>query len=146
MGAGLRRGLSAAVRVVVMRQAAAPTGAWKVVAVTLLLSSCTVFEPGSCTTEVLDGMVVEVVSAATGLPVTQGLIGTLVDGSYSESMTVVGNGLKGAAERAGNYTLMVRATGFVTWVREGIRVTEDECHVRTVELTVEMVPVTAGTQ
>jgi hypothetical protein len=44
-----------------------------------------------------------------------------------------------AGERAGTYDLTVRADGYADWVKTGVVVSEDECHVHTVSLTARMV-------
>lgn len=48
--------------------------------------------------------------------------------------------LLGAGERAGVYRVFVRKPGFADWVRVGVRVSEDDCHVRTVNLLAQLRP------
>ena len=43
-----------------------------------------------------------------------------------------------ARERAGTYTVTVEQDGYRLWSRGGVRVTRDECHVRTVSLVARL--------
>jgi len=45
-----------------------------------------------------------------------------------------------ARERAGTYTVTVEQQGYRLWSRPGVRVTRDECHVRTVSITARLQP------
>lgn len=107
-------------------------------AVPTLLVACDPDGGLVCTTEFVYGVQVTAVDAATNVPVTDGLEGTLTDGAYVEEMQVQGNTLLGAGERAGTYDLEVRANGYETVVDSGIVVTENECHVNPVSLLAEM--------
>ena len=109
-------------------------------AAVLSLSACDVLDPKICTGEYRLGVRVEVVSAADGSAITDGLAGTLVEGSYVEVMEVVENELRGAGERPGTYTLVINATGYETWWRVDLRVPADECHVITQHVTAELTP------
>jgi len=44
----------------------------------------------------------------------------------------------GAGERPGNYTLIVESAGCQAWESENIVVTEGECHVKQVDVTVSL--------
>ena len=48
--------------------------------------------------------------------------------------------LLGAGERAGLYRVTVRKPGYADWVRTGVRIVEDECHVRPVSDTARLRP------
>ena len=66
------------------------------------------------------------------------------DGTYEDVRTIrlqewIGP-LDFAGERAGSYDLEVRASGYQTWRRNGVRVTKGRCHVGTVVLQVRLVP------
>ncbi len=68
------------------------------------------------------------------------------DGSYVDSLRAYGsNGqgvllsLRGANERPGTYTVVILKDGYQTWKKEDVRVRADECHVRTVSLTAELI-------
>lgn len=111
------------------------------IAVPAILAACDPFDGLVCTTEFVYGLRVTVVDAATNAPVDQGLEGTLTEGTYVEEMEVVGldgNILQGAGERAGTYTLEIRADGYETFTESGIVVTENECHVNPVSLLAEL--------
>jgi hypothetical protein len=64
------------------------------------------------------------------------------EGAYVDSARMYGDvpvetvGL--AEERAGTYEVSVERTGYRSWHRAGVRVTADECHVRTVSLTARL--------
>lgn len=45
-----------------------------------------------------------------------------------------------ALERAGVYTVTVRRSGYNTWSRANVRVTDGRCNVNTVELTARLAP------
>jgi hypothetical protein len=44
-------------------------------------------------------------------------------------------GLGGAGEHPGTFRVTVRKPGYKDWVRSGVQVTADKCHVRRTELT-----------
>ena len=44
-----------------------------------------------------------------------------------------------AYERAGTYTVTVHATGYRDWIKPGVTVTKDVCHVIGVLLTARLV-------
>jgi hypothetical protein len=48
--------------------------------------------------------------------------------------------LAGAHERAGIYSVQLEAVGYEPWDTAGVRVTEDECHVRTARFTAALEP------
>lgn len=96
-----------------------------------------------CTTEARPGIVVTIVDASTGAPLAGPVTVTVWDGEYSETVTPpeTPSGTRVAAlawERPGRYRVEVRAPGYVTWVGTEVRVLEDECHVRPVELTARL--------
>lgn len=70
------------------------------------------------------------------------------DGEYADSATyMLYDTNKGpmwwaaaAPERAGNYTVTVRAPGFREWTQTNVRVNRDPCHVHPVVLYPELVP------
>ena len=63
-----------------------------------------------------------------------------IDGAFRDSVTTsnVNTPLRLAMERGGLYRVEARAAGYKPWIRENIRVAEDECHPRTVELLVRL--------
>ena len=80
---------------------------WGLGVATLFLAttacSSTTLEPIACTTQFVFGITIQVTDRATGLPITDGIAGTLVDGDFSEDMESFSNSLVGAGERAGTY-------------------------------------------
>jgi len=71
------------------------------------------------------------------------------EGSYTETVSppVLPAGPRTAAlavERPGTYRIEVQAPGYVTWVMTSVRVTKDDCHVGTVELTAQLEKAGAG--
>ncbi|MDH5761023.1 MAG: carboxypeptidase-like regulatory domain-containing protein [Gemmatimonadota bacterium] len=107
--------------------------------VTLFLPGCDILDPDLvCTEEMRYGVNVTVVDAGSGSPITEGLGGTLTEGSFSEVMAVWDNRLMGAGERAGTYTVQVQATGYADWTRQGVVVLAGECHVEPAALTAEL--------
>ncbi len=92
----------------------------------------------ACTRDWRPGLRIEV-RAADGTDLdADGVLGLARDGSFVDTLSVFGfDGvldLYGAHERAGRYDVTISKPGYRTWRRDGVRVTEDECHVRTVEL------------
>ena len=108
------------------------------------LSSCYdgLGNPIVCTDEARPGVILRVFEVGTLDPVTDGLEGTLVDGTYEENLAALGsdNVLFGATERPGTYTATVRASGYEEWQQSSIVVTADECHVITRDLNVTLTP------
>jgi hypothetical protein len=105
-----------------------------------LLASCDVFGPDACTTESRPGFQIFAVSESGVTPVIDGLRVFVRDGDYVEELMGTENVRHGTWERAGVYRVDVGATGYRPWVRHNVRVIQDECHVRTVELTAQMAP------
>lgn len=93
----------------------------------------------ACTREYVPGLRIEV-RAADGTDLdADGVLGLARDGSFVDTLSIFDpvNGtleLYGAHERAGRYDVAISKPGYRTWRRDGVRVTEDECHVRTVRL------------
>lgn len=105
--------------------------------------------PIYCTLSIEPAIEVRIRDAESGLPAAEGATGYVSDGSYLDSLrTAASNGqgvllsLQAADERPGVYTVVVLNDGYQTWKREGVRVTEDECHVQTVRLDAELVQTT----
>jgi hypothetical protein len=91
----------------------------------------------ACTAQLVPGITVTTLDAATGKPVTTR--GTVVaqDGSYSDTAKVVSipPNYALAYERAGTYTVTVEAPGYLPFRLDGVAVSKDECHVQTVSVT-----------
>jgi hypothetical protein len=101
---------------------------------------------GPCTTSVEPGLIVRVVDSATGAAAAHEASGLAVDDEYQETLRnpapedTAAELLYGADEREGIYTVSVAKSGYRPWVREEVRVTGDECHVRTVNLEARLIP------
>ncbi len=104
----------------------------------LALSACGDPVELVCTEELRPGIIVDVLEEGTGLPAADGATLTVHDGDYDESSTEAyeGRTMAGAWERAGTYDVAVAKPGYHTWVRTGVVVRADECHVITVHLEV----------
>lgn len=101
--------------------------------------------PIFCTEEYRAGITVEITDSATGLAAAEGATLTIREGEYVESWTDSFGGLTlaGAWERAGTYDVTVAKDGYHTWIRTGVVVDADECHVHSVALGAALVPITS---
>ena len=111
-----------------------------VMGVAAMLTACDSLQPVACTAIFVYGISVEVVDASSGTGLADGATLTLRSGDYVESATETFNAatLVGAGERPGTYDLTVAHEGYHTWIRTGVVVTADECHVRPVALRAEL--------
>ena len=119
------------------------------IAISLLLGACT--DPGACTLNIEPGITVRALEAGTGKNVTDGAQGTVVEGTFADSLRpaqVDEAGrvllLSAVDERAGTYDVFVERSGYQAVSQSGVRVTEDDCHVNTVALDLTMVPIAPG--
>lgn len=104
----------------------------------------------ACDAMIDRGIEVQVRDARTGAWVAAGATAEVQDGTYRETLRVVGwrgvppndtvTTFGGAEERTGTYTVRVRQTGYRAWERTGVRVRPGECGVRTERLTADLVP------
>jgi hypothetical protein len=113
----------------------------------LLLGACDILDSRDviCTDSFLSGLEVTVEDSLTGAPSASGAQLIAQDGAYADTVSYAPNRpdldaqpLRSAGERPGTYTVSVRKPGFFEWVRSGIVVTADECHVRPVALTARL--------
>ena len=101
---------------------------------------------GACTTSVEPGLIVHVVDGVTGAPAAHGASAWAIEDEYQEELRnpapedPTAERLYGADEREGTYTVSVGKPGYQLWMREGVRVRGDGCHVRTVDLETRLVP------
>jgi hypothetical protein len=102
-----------------------------------------------CTTSIEPGIIVRIRDSKSKLPAAEGASGYVRDGSYVDSLrTAEGDAqgvlisLQAAFERPGVYTIVVVNDGYQTWKKDGVKVGSDECHVRTVYVTADLVKVT----
>lgn len=110
-----------------------------------LLSGCGILEGKDCTADVRPGIVVTIVEKETGLPVAEGARGVVRDGEFQDSLHA--HQFDGesrmisrasAWERRGTYSVVVDHPDYELWVRDRVEVSDDECHVRTIQLTAEL--------
>lgn len=97
----------------------------------------------TCTAEAVPGLVIEVRDADAGELTADDVLGIARDGSFVDTLEVFALApdmleLYGAVERSGRYDITISKPGYQTWQRDNVRVTADECHVRTVELEVRL--------
>jgi hypothetical protein len=94
-------------------------------------------------------LAIEVRDAATNEFIAGLIRGVATDGAFEDSLRVVaGLGadpaqattLGGAYERAGNYAVHLEGPGYEAWDTTNVRVTKDECHVRTATFTARLTP------
>lgn len=94
-------------------------------------------------------IVVHVRDSVTGGYIASGATLVLRDGTFVDSVSIpadeptyneIGLSTVNSEERAGVYSVTIRRAGYAEWVREGVEVTRDECHVRTVRLTARLDP------
>lgn len=93
------------------------------------------------------GLQVFVVDSITGGSVVTENEVVAIDGEYADTAAAFefAPGTRAEAllafERPGTYRVTVTAEGYRPWAKDGVRVTEGECHVQTVELEALMQPV-----
>lgn len=100
-------------------------------------------ESRPCSTEVRPGILVGI-NDNEGNAAAIGASVIAREGAYVDSVRVAGTNnavLVGLAnERPGTYTVTVRKPGYQVVTNEGVVVTQDRCHVRTVTLVVTLQP------
>ena len=115
------------------------------VSLRLALLPCVLAFPACADQVCLDyavmGIQATVEDATTGAAVVPTLA-VAFEGEYADTLFHGGGGtMFGVTERAGTYRLEVTAPGYVFWLRQGIRVIEEDgCHVRTTNVVVRMTP------
>lgn len=105
----------------------------------VLLGACTTATELVCTDEAWPGVVVHVSDATSGAALS-GASGAVRDGEYVETLEAIQTVLVGAYERAGTYRVEVTRADYQPWLQEGVHVTRDRCHVRTVDLEARLTP------
>jgi hypothetical protein len=112
-----------------------------------LLGACDLVDSRDviCTGVFVSGLRVTVQDSVSGAAAASGAQLIAQDGAYADTASYPPNRpdldaepLQSAGERPGTYTVTVRIAGFLDWVRSGIVVTADECHVRPVALTARL--------
>jgi hypothetical protein len=106
--------------------------------VSMALASCS--EWGGCTLSIEPGVIVEIRDAVDGAPIAAAASGSVIEGSYQDSLRLHDGSLTraGADERDGTYTVQVLHTGYVPWEQTGVRVRDTGCHVDTVTLQADL--------
>jgi len=115
----------------------------------LLGSGCTLLTDDGhvCTANIVEGLNVAVRDSVTGIAAGRGAFVGAREGAYSELLQFLGAVIPtdsltfvGATERAGTYLITVTKAGYLTWVRTGVKVVADECHVHPVTVDVRLQP------
>lgn len=106
------------------------------------LSACLdYFVVGACTTILQPGIRAVVRDSTTNAGLAASAVAVVREGTFIDTLRATADSvLFGADERAGTYRLEVSHPDYRTWSRDGIRVTSDRCHVRTVRVPVLLVP------
>ena len=104
--------------------------------------------PGACTLDIIPAITVRALAAGTGENVTHGAQGSVSEGTYVDSLRPAQIDiaqrvllLSGADERPGTYDLFVERDGYQAVSLGGLEARPGECHVKTVEVNVTMVPI-----
>jgi hypothetical protein len=109
-----------------------------IVAAAALSVGCDSLTGTVCTDEARAAISVEALDSITRAPVGVGARIIASDGAVADTVITV-EGFGGpyglAHERAGSYTVTVEQAGHSPWSRSDVRVSRDDCHVRTVPLT-----------
>lgn len=118
---------------------------WRVIPLLVVVgfSACdSIFgEDSVCTLIPVHALEVHLEDAMTDLPVADSEARAfVVDGSFVHELERMGSAFFGPYERPGRYTVNVVSPGYDPWVREGVRVRADDCHVETVRLTARLEP------
>jgi len=95
-----------------------------------------------CTMEAKAGLNVTVIDGATNIPLVEGVVVTVADGTYQETLQLF-PGLEyiftGAWERPGHYTITATKEGYQTNSSQ-VLVTSDVCHVIPKQLQIILNP------
>ncbi len=107
-------------------------------ALVAMTSACRVPPAKGCTLEARPGLRVEVRDSITRAPAGENASVVATEGTYEETLqTFDAIIFAGLYERRGNYSVSVQKTGYEPWQQE-LRVTGNECHVKTVDLQVNL--------
>lgn len=110
-----------------------------------VLAGCDLITGPACTTEARPALTVDVRDSITNATAGPGARIIARDGAFADTVLVPTDDAARfpyqlAHERAGTYTVTVERDGYRPWSRSGVRVTKDECHVRTLALTARLQP------
>lgn len=104
---------------------------------------------GACTLNIVPAVEVDVKDGVTSEFLTTTPRGVVREGTFEDSLEVSGyttdvpprvRTLIGADERPGRYVVQIEADGYLPWDTAGVRVSEDDCHVRTATFTAALDP------
>jgi hypothetical protein len=101
----------------------------------------------NCTDEMRPAILLELIDADTGQPPAPQLfvaVAAARSGEYADTVAAVKTTFGLAYEQPGTYHVWVDGDGWARWDTSRVRVTEDECHVRTVKLVARMDPIRGG--
>jgi hypothetical protein len=121
----------------------------------ILIASLTIFgckdnknsEQYSCTASIEPGIVIEIRDAVTDEPLAANAVAVITSTDYRETLIVShyegsdsssAYAVSGAHERPGIYDIEVSLTGYKSWFRYGVEVTDGICHVGTVRYTARL--------
>jgi hypothetical protein len=97
-----------------------------------------------CDAVLKPGIAVAITDGTTGNAILGEVTVIATEGSYSETVTPAQGLAALAYERPGTYRVEVHAVGYLPWVMPSVRVSRDDCHVQTVELTALLTRAGAG--
>ncbi len=111
----------------------------------ILATACTMPNDVVCTAEFRYGLNITVVDSITVSPPASATLlvrsGTFADSvgpqapfQFAPPVLI----LSTAGERAGTYDVTIKSPGYRDWIRSGIEVTADVCHVHPVALTAKL--------
>lgn len=100
-----------------------------------------------CTQEFRPALMVYVKDSLTNTGTASGASLVVREGTFKDSVAFPDArpelndlNLNAAGERAGTYEVAVSKPGYSTWIKSNVRVTKNECHVNTVQLTALLQP------
>jgi hypothetical protein len=120
-----------------------------ILALSLLPGACEQPILGPCNDEWVPAVIVDVYDAMSGQPAAAGARGFVLEGTYSDSLRLAGEGarvpgpavsLYAAWERPGTYDVYLIKDGFVPWTRRNVQAPQSGCHPATARLRAELVP------
>jgi hypothetical protein len=101
----------------------------------------------ACTTSIEPGIIIEIRDAVTDEPLAENATAVITSTDYRETLIVshyegsdssTAYAMSGAYERPGIYDIEVSLTGYKSWFRYGVEVTDGICHVGTVRYTARL--------
>jgi hypothetical protein len=105
------------------------------------LAACSPATDTACTTDVRQGIEVEIRDSVSDAPIASLARGAAIAGAYVDSLRPArgeGTGallsLAGAPERPGTYAVTVEVPGYHTWTQSNVLVQAGVCHVKAVSL------------